>query len=92
MVLGVCGWGMGAVQARFDAEPGGWHVALMFLIGALALAWRQVTRGARYHAAARVSQALVLPTEHRPDPWAQTVGGPGGPQYPVADDEYHVTV
>ena len=92
VVLGVCGQGMGAVQARFDAEPGGWNVASMFGVGVLALAWRQITRGARYHAAARVSQALVPPTEHRPDPWAQTVGGPGGPQYPVADDEYHVTV
>lgn len=92
VVLGVCGLGMGAAEASFDADPGGGRVAVMFSIGALALAWRQITRGARYHAAGRVSQALVLPTEQRPDPWAQTIGGPGGPQYPVADDGYRVTI
>lgn len=92
IVVGICGWWMGTVQTRFEADPNGWHVSAMFGIGTLALIWRQITRGARYHAAGRVSQALVLPTERRPDPWAQAIGGPGGPQYPVADDDYHVTV
>lgn len=92
VVVGFFGWWMGTVEARFEADPNGWHVAAMWGIGVLALVWRQITRGAQYHAAGRVSQALVLPTDRRPDPWAQTIGGPGGPQYPVSDDGYHVTI
>lgn len=92
VVLGLCGWLQGLVEGRFAADPNGWHVTAMFAVGLLALLWGEVARGARYHAAGRVSQALVLPTDSRPDPWAQTVGGPGGPQYPVGDDGYHVTV
>lgn len=92
MVIGFFGWWMKTINGRFENDPNGWHVLAMFGVGQLAIIFRQVTRGAYYHAAGRVSQALILPTERRPDPWAQTIGGPGGPQYPVSDDGYHVTV
>ena len=58
-------------------------------------AWRrmgapEVMRGARYHAMTKVSQAIVRPPARAEDPW-RSIGGPGGPQYPVGDgagDEY----
>lgn len=44
------------------------EVAVLFALGQLALAWRIVLRGARYHAAVDVTRALSLP-DARPDPW-----------------------
>ena len=75
------------------AEDPSWvRVTLMFLIGQLALMWREVTRGAGYYAAIKVSQEIVRPLS-RPDPW-KSIGGPGGPQYPVGGggDEYGVAM
>ena len=43
-------------------------------------------RGARYSAALQVSHQLVRPLA-RPNPWKKTIGGPGGPRYPVDDGE-----
>lgn len=86
------GWWKGTIDVRFSADPNMWHVLAMGGVAQLAVIWRQVTRGAYYHAAGRVSQSLIPPTDSRPDPWAQTIGGPGGPQYPVDDDGYHVTI
>lgn len=86
------GWWQGTVEERLRADANGWHVAAMFGIVQLAVIWRMITRGAYYHAAGRVSQSLILPTESRPDPWAEAVGGPGGPRYPVVEDDYHVTI
>ena len=45
---------------------------------------REVMRGASYHATMKVSQAIVRPPRRGDDPW-RTIGGPGGPQYPVED-------
>jgi hypothetical protein len=53
------------------------------------LALRVVLRGARYHAAVGVSRQVVTPIL-RPDPWKDAVGGPGGPRYPIGDDEHRV--
>ena len=49
-------------------------------------------RGAGYYAAIKVSQEIVRPLS-RPDPW-KSIGGPGGPQYPVGGggDEYGVAM
>ncbi|MGK0483406.1 MAG: hypothetical protein ACJAQ3_003389 [Planctomycetota bacterium] len=92
IVVGILGWWNGTVETRFYADANGWHVLAFFGIAQLGVIWRQVTRGAYYHSAGRVSQALILPTDSKPDPWAKTIGGPGGPQYPIDDDGYHVTV
>jgi hypothetical protein len=66
-------------------------VVLMFVVGQVALMWRQVIQGAGYYAAVKVSQEVLRPLS-RPDPW-KTIGGPGGPQYPVdGGDEYGVAL
>jgi hypothetical protein len=56
-----------------------------------ALVWRVILRGARYHAAVQVSREIVRPIA-RPDPWKKTIGGPGGPRYPIGGDEYAVSM
>lgn len=68
------------------------RILVMFAIGQMALMWRQITRGASYHAAVQVSREVVAPPP-RPDPW-KSIGGPGGPQYPVdaGDDEFGVAL
>lgn len=60
-------------------------VGAMGLVSMIALAVREVLRGARYHAALKVSQTIVRQPLRGPDPW-ESIGGPGGPQYPVGDD------
>lgn len=51
----------------------------------LALAIREVIRGAKYHSAVKVSQTILKSQVQESDPW-ESIGGPGGPQYPVQDD------
>ena len=58
----------------------------LLVVGQVALAWRCVVRGARYAAALQVSSQLVRPLA-RPDPWRKSIGGPGGPRYPIGGDE-----
>jgi hypothetical protein len=58
----------------------------LLLIGQLVLMSRIVVRGARYHAAIRVSRDVVRPIA-RPDPWRKSIGGPGGPRYPLDGDD-----
>lgn len=67
----------------------GWRVLSILLIGLLALVWREVMRGAGYHAAMQVSREVVPPRRDS-DRW-KSIGGPGGPQYPTeGGDEYGV--
>jgi hypothetical protein len=67
------------------------RILLLHGVAQLALLWRQITRGAHYYAAVHASRA-VIPPPPRPDPW-KTIGGPGGPQYPVdGGDEYGVAL
>lgn len=90
-------WGAGAlmdvVEARAFDRPRIEHVVALFGIVQGAALWRHLTSGAKYIAAARVSLYLVPPHRKKGNPW-QTIGGPGGPQYPVGDseDEYHVAL
>jgi len=80
------------VNRGLDAQSGAQTLLLVFLLGQIALLWRSIARGARYHAAAQVSRSLVPPLL-QPDPWASRVGGPGGPQYPIdLTDDYGVSV
>jgi hypothetical protein len=86
---------LGRLALGVDRELGGHSgpLALIVLVGLgeLALVWRGISRGARYHAAAQVSRRLVPPLA-QPDPWASRVGGPGGPQYPIdVTDDYGVS-
>ena len=61
------------------------------LVVLVALAWSIITRGARYHTAVAVSREIVRPIS-RPDPWKHTLGGPGGPRYPIDGDDYGVAL
>jgi hypothetical protein len=66
------------------------RILLLHGVAQLALLWRQITRGAHYYAAVHASRAVMPPP--KPDPW-KTIGGPGGPQYPVdGGDEYGVAL
>jgi len=66
-------------------------VLFLFLLGLLSLLLRSMVRGAGYHAALQVSVQVVQPLP-RPDPWQHSIGGPGGPQYPIGGDEYGVSL
>lgn len=63
----------------------------LFLIAQFVLIWRLIVRGARYHAAIEVSRDVVRPIA-RPDPWKKSIGGPGGPRYPLGEDEYNTSI
>ena len=91
VVLFVAGYFTNTTQARLGA-PGDWAgVLVLFLLTILCLAWRTIVRGAGYHAALQVNAQLVRPLS-RPDPWSKSVGGPGGPRYPVGGDDYEVSL
>lgn len=82
----------GWFEGGMEAQPSWIDLALVVLAGQLVVIWRIVTRGARYQAAAAVSTQVVRPLS-RPDPWKSSIGGPGGPRYPLEDaDEYGVSL
>ena len=90
LVLGA-GWFSRAVEGDLFAHPDMLNVAILLAVGQLVLLWQVVLRGARYHAAVQVSREVVRPIA-RPDPWKSSVGGPGGPRYPIGGDEYGVSL
>ena len=80
------------VAAEGAEAPTMARVWMIGLVSQVVLAWRIVIRGARYHATALVSQGIVRPIS-RPDPWRESIGGPGGPRYPLEEgDEYGVAL
>lgn len=82
----------GFVVEEGAAPAGAMRVWVVFGVSQAILMWRCVIRGARYHATAIVSQEIVRPLS-RPDPWRESIGGPGGPRYPLEEgDEYGVAL
>lgn len=82
----------GFLPAEGAELAGRGRVWMLFALSQLVLMWRCVIRGARYHATAIVSQEIVRPLS-RPDPWRESIGGPGGPRYPLEEgDEYGVAL
>ncbi|MEZ6016037.1 MAG: hypothetical protein R3F49_13035 [Planctomycetota bacterium] len=81
------------INERALAAPRLEHVVALLAVAQVAALWRHMNRGATYLAAARVSSYLVPPHKKKGNPW-QSIGGPGGPQYPVGNDEddYHVAL
>ncbi|MCB9914205.1 MAG: hypothetical protein H6828_03520 [Planctomycetes bacterium] len=74
------------------ASAGVGRVWVLLVLVQLGLMWRSVIQGARYHVTVGVSQAIVRPLM-RPDPWKESIGGPGGPRYPLEEgDEYGVAL
>ncbi|MEW6073171.1 MAG: hypothetical protein AB1726_11355 [Planctomycetota bacterium] len=87
-LLGRLSW---RTNAGIDAESTWKPVALLFVLGQLAMIVQVIARAARYKAAVLVSRVLVQPLPQR-DPWGKRVGGPGGPQYPIDEtDEYGIS-
>lgn len=81
------------INGGIEDSPGTGRVWMLAVLGLMALALREITRGARYHAAVVVSKATIR-SSHHVDPW-QSIGAPGGPQYPVneeGDDRFGVSV
>jgi len=81
------------IDGRGATQPRPEHVVALLAVAQVAALWRHLTRGARYIAAARVSQHFVPPHRKKGNPW-QAIGGPGGPQYPIGEDTdgYHVAL
>lgn len=81
-----------SVEADLVRAPEAVGIGVLFALSQMALVWRVILRGARYHAAVSVSREVVRPIA-RPDPWKQSIGGPGGPRYPLdGEDEYAVSM
>jgi len=89
----VAGAGLFARRVEADVAESGElaGVGVLLLTAQIVLLWRVVLRGARYHAAARVSREVVRPIA-RPDPWRASLGPPGGPRYPIGGDEYGMSL
>ncbi len=85
-VVFVCGRMLSGFQDGLGPETGIATIAIIFGIGRFAVAMRHLTRGARYYAAVHVSRELVRPIA-KPDPWKESIGGPGGPRYPLGEDD-----
>jgi len=80
-----------SVEVAIARDDRPWAAAVLCATVIAALVWRVILRGARYHAAVQVSREIVRPIA-RPDPWKKTLGGPGGPRYPIGGDEYAVSM
>ena len=82
-----------AVEENLIEGPTTLRWVVLPALGMVVMMWRVMTRGARYQAAVVVSRSVVRPLS-RPDPWKQSVGGPGGPRYPIAgaQDDYEVAL
>lgn len=79
------------LQGGLGVEGDWMPVLFLFLLTLLSLLVRALLRGAGYHAALQVSLQVVAPLP-RPDPWQHSIGGPGGPRYPLGGDEYGVSL
>lgn len=85
--------GVQEIATTRDGAPDFTMTLVAVLVGQALVAFRVVIHAARTFAAVRASQAVVRPLM-RPDPWKGSVGGPGGPRYPIedGDDEYAISV
>jgi len=91
LALALAWLAMAQLEGALGPRSGKWTVLAMFALGAGVLAWRTIIRGARYCACVLVTRDVVRPPS-RPDPWRRSVGGPGGPRYPIDGDEYGVAL
>lgn len=80
-----------AISRGMDATTGQGSVWALFGITGLVVIWRAIVHAARYHAAVQVTRVIVEPLGVD-DPWENTVGGPGGPRYPVGDEDFEISI
>ena len=83
-------WLQGLLEGAGGTTLGAWVVFVLIVLGLLGLMVREVVHGARYATAMMISRALVRPLVA--DPWGDQIGGPGGPQYPLGDDEFRIAL
>lgn len=79
------------LDSWLSPESSAWPVVGLFAIGLAIHVGRTITRAARYSACVLVTRDNVRPLP-RPDPWKHSIGGPGGPRYPIDGDEYGVSL
>ncbi|MFT5290822.1 MAG: hypothetical protein ACI82F_002898 [Planctomycetota bacterium] len=83
-------WFLGGLSWRwsteFGADAGVMQLLMILGLGQALMIFQTIARAARYHAAVALSRTFVPPASS-PDPWAKRIGGPGGPQYPIDDEE-----
>lgn len=64
-------------------ESSGWvPIAALATISVLTLLWQEIMRGSRYAATVSLTTELLRKRE----PAKRSIGGPGGPRYPIAED------
>ena len=90
VVLGL-GWISASLNHGFDPGHGLGRVGTIFALGLVVLLWRTVVRAARYHACVQVTRTVCEPLGVD-DPWENTVGGPGGPRYPVGEEDFEISL
>jgi hypothetical protein len=91
-VLALAAFLISWLQGGLSQGSGMLRVTMLGLAGILPVVFGCIVRGARYCAAVQVSRDVVAPLS-APDPWSSRVGGPGGPQYPLAEeDEYGISL
>jgi len=93
LALWVGAKGVASLELGLDGNADFGLVLMIVLVAQALFALRIVMNGARTFAAVHASQAVVRPLM-RPDPWKGSIGGPGGPRYPIedGDDEYAISV
>ena len=91
VIVGAAGAFARRIEGDLGQHPSLLGAVLLLSIGQLALLWRVILRGARYHAAVQVSRDVVSPLA-RPDPWKESFGPPSGPRYPLGGDEYGMSL
>jgi len=93
VLLVVLGFISNGMESGLDADTGRWAILVIGACSLLAILCGKILRGARYAAALQVSRGVAPPMTGA-SPWSQTIGGPGGPQYPIvgAEDDYGVSL
>ncbi|MFT5048617.1 MAG: hypothetical protein ACI8QZ_000004 [Chlamydiales bacterium] len=82
------GWSVRAIGWQLGHGNSVFLVLALFLLGQLAVLLRELGRGAKYHAALHVVHAIRPRSD---DPELTSIGGPGGPQYPIDENSEAAT-
>lgn len=91
LVLGLAAWLTHELEGALGPDSTGWAILGLFSVGIGLHIARTIVRGARYSACVLATRDVVRPLS-RPDPWKRSIGGPGGPRYPIDGDEYAVSL
>ena len=90
-VLVPLGYLSASLNHGFEADHGLGMVGTLFAITVVVELWRTVVHAARYHACVQVTRTICEPLGVD-DPWENTVGGPGGPRYPVGEEDFEISL